>query len=185
MSDKVWFCKQRITNACGTVGLLHALINAEDHVGMDGWLKKFAANCRDKDPETRASILEGDSEVSSGRCGCLLRSQMELRGACLVFYAQACNAAAQLDACQADAAEQGQTRPPALDEVVKLHFVTMVQRDGCLYELDGRKPFPLNLGPSQPGQLLQDAVAVIKSKYMAADPAEVNFNILALAPNVV
>ena len=105
--------------------------------------------------------------------------------ACLVFYAQACNAAAQLDACQADAAEQGQTRPPALDEVVKLHFVTMVQRDGCLYELDGRKPFPLNLGPSQPGQLLQDAVAVIKSKYMAADPAEVNFNILALAPNVV
>ena len=61
----------------------------------------------------------------------------------------------------------------------------MVQRDGCLYELDGRKPFPLNLGPSQPGQLLQDAVAVIKSKYMAADPAEVNFNILALAPNVV
>ena len=31
-----------------------------------------------------------------------------------------------------------QTRPPALDEVVKLHFVTMVQRDGCLYELDGR-----------------------------------------------
>ena len=83
MSDKVWFCKQRITNACGTVGLLRALINAEDHVGMDGWLKKFAANCRDKDPETRASILEGDSEVSSGRCGCLLRSQMEFRGACL------------------------------------------------------------------------------------------------------
>ena len=83
MSDKVWFCKQRITNACGTVGLLHALINAEDHVGMDGWLKKFAANCRDKDPETRASILEGDSEVSSGRCGCLLRSQMELRGLAL------------------------------------------------------------------------------------------------------
>ena len=44
----------------------------------------------------------------------------------------------QLDTCHADAAEQGQTRPPALDEVVKLHFVTMIQKDGCLYELDGR-----------------------------------------------
>ena len=104
LSDKVWFCKQRITNACGTVGVLHALMNADD-VEKDGWLKKFAENTEGKDPEACADVLEGDTE---------------------------------LDKCHADAAEQGQTRPPALDEVVKLHFVVMIQKDGCLYELDGR-----------------------------------------------
>lgn len=150
LSDKVWFCKQRITNACGTVGVLHALMNADD-VEKDGWLKKFAENTEGKDPEACADVLEGDTE---------------------------------LDKCHADAAEQGQTRPPALDEVVKLHFVVMIQKDGCLYELDGRKPFPLNLGPSEPGQLLPHAVSTIQERYINKDPTNVNFNILALGPNI-
>lgn len=104
LSDKVWFCKQRITNACGTVGVLHALMNADD-LEKDGWLKKFAENTAGKDPEARAEVLEGDNELHK---------------------------------CHADAAEQGQTRPPPIDEVVKRHFVVMIQKDGCLYELDGR-----------------------------------------------
>jgi len=149
VSDNVWFCKQHIQNACGTVGLLHALMNTD--VEKEGWLKKFAERTQGKDPEERARVLEEDNE---------------------------------LDACHAEAAEQGQTRPPALDEVVKLHFVTMIQRDGCLYELDGRKPFPLNLGPCEPGQLLPDAISTIKTRYIDADPSQRDFNILALGPNI-
>ncbi len=51
-------------NACGTVGLLHALMNA-DNLDKDGWLKKFSDNTEGKDAEGRADVLEGDSELDS------------------------------------------------------------------------------------------------------------------------
>ena len=53
------------------------------------------------------------------------------------------------------AAQAGDTRPPGLDEVVALHFVAIVQREGRLLELDGRKPFPIDHGASSPDALLQ------------------------------
>ncbi len=53
------------------------------------------------------------------------------------------------------AAQAGDTRPPGLDEVVALHFVALVQREGRLLELDGRKPFPIDHGSSSPATLLQ------------------------------
>jgi hypothetical protein len=43
------------------VGLLHALMNTD--VEKEGWLKKFEEMTQDKDPEERARVLEGDSEV--------------------------------------------------------------------------------------------------------------------------
>ena len=51
-------------NACGTVGLLHALMNA-DNLENDGWLKKFADNTEGKDADGRADVLEGDTELDS------------------------------------------------------------------------------------------------------------------------
>jgi Ubiquitin carboxyl-terminal hydrolase, family 1 len=55
--------------------------------------------------------------------------------------------------------------------------------DGCLYELDGRKPAPVNHGATSPDTLLQDAVEVV-SQFMARDPTELRFTIVALAPVV-
>jgi ubiquitin carboxyl-terminal hydrolase L3 len=76
--------------------------------------------------------------------------------------------------------------------------------DGCLYELDGRKEFPINhgdkaqliiifenqpacfvlfsLGPSSKETLLADACKAI-TKFMERDPGEMRFTIIALGPN--
>ena len=35
---------------------------------------------------------------------------------------------------------------PSLEESVDYHFVAFVEKDGTLYDLDGRKPGPLNCG---------------------------------------
>lgn len=56
------------------------------------------------------------------------------------------------------------------------------QQDGHIYELDGRKPFPINHGVTSPATLLQDACTVIQTQFMARDPTEVRFTIVALAP---
>ena len=38
ISPKVYFMKQTIGNACGTVALLHSILNNRDHIPIDGML---------------------------------------------------------------------------------------------------------------------------------------------------
>lgn len=81
---------------------------------------------------------------------------------------------------------------------MNLHFIAFVEVDGCLYELDGRKESPVNHGPTSRETLLQvqsaassppvshtsgtqDACRIVK-QFMARDPNNLNFNLMALAP---
>ncbi|XP_057563282.1 ubiquitin carboxyl-terminal hydrolase isozyme L3 isoform X5 [Hippopotamus amphibius kiboko] len=69
---------------------------------------------------------------------------------------------------------------PNIDEKVDLHFIALVHVDGHLYELDGRKPFPINHGETSDETLLEDAIEVCK-KFMERDPDELRFNAIALS----
>lgn len=155
--DGVWFIKQRIGNACGTIGLLHSLFNisatASEKVLFrpDSWLQEFHTACLGQDPLQKATILERDDTIAT------------LHEA-------------------ATSSEQNQTARGDLDEDVITHFVALVcSNNGILYELDGRKAGPVPHGPTSPATLLQDACAVIR-KFMARDRDEIRFTILALAP---
>jgi len=77
------------------------------------------------------------------------------------------------------AASTGDTAPPEDLENINLHFIALVHKDGCIYELDGRKSQPINHGPSSPETLLQDACAVAR-KFMEGSNS-INFNLVALA----
>ncbi|KFO34049.1 Ubiquitin carboxyl-terminal hydrolase isozyme L3 [Fukomys damarensis] len=77
-------------------------------------------------------------------------------------------------------AHEGQTEAPNIDEKVDLHFIALVHVDGHLYELDGRKPFPINHGKTSDETLLEDAIEVCK-KFMERDPDELRFNAIALS----
>lgn len=59
------------------------------------------------------------------------------------------------------AANEGQTKAPELDEVVQLHFVALVEREGQLWELDGRKSGPVPHGPTTKESLLQVSCCLI------------------------
>ena len=37
---------------------------------------------------------------------------------------------------------------PNLDDQVDFHFIAFVEKDGILYDLDGRKPAPVDCGPT-------------------------------------
>ncbi len=62
-----------------------------------------------------------------------------------------------------------------------LHFVAFVESEGKLWELDGRKEFPIDHGNSSPETLLNDAIVAVK-EFMARDPEDVRFNMVALGP---
>lgn len=159
VSDKVWYMKQRIGNACGTIGILHALSNLSTAVqrgGKEGliqegsWMDRFYSKCpHTLSPTEKASILESDQEIETMH-----------------------------DAATSD--DSNQTGRGNLEDAVNTHFVALVNVGGGLYELDGRKEAPIHHGPTEEASFLKDACGAV-DKFMQRDPGELRFTIVALA----
>ncbi|KAH8413001.1 hypothetical protein KR009_007377 [Drosophila setifemur] len=75
-------------------------------------------------------------------------------------------------------AQEGQTNASDHEKVIH-HFISLVNKEGTLYELDGRKSFPIKHGPTSEETFVKDAAKVCK-EFMARDPTEVRFTVLAL-----
>lgn len=149
VSPDVYFIKQTIGNACGTIGLIHAVANNLPHLDFESSsaLKTFIDQTSKMTPEQKAEFLEKDESIR---------------------------------VTHESSAQEGQTEAPSLDEKVNLHFVAFVNVGGQLHELDGRKPFPIVHGKTTEDSFLEDAVEVCKV-FMARDPQEVRFTIIALS----
>ena len=92
VSPSVWFSKQTISNACGTVGMLHAYANSPRIKPADGsFLQRFLAQSQSMSPEERARFLEQPQEGEP-----------------------------DIEEAHQDAAQGGQTAPPPEDEQVRL-----------------------------------------------------------------
>lgn len=62
-NPNVFFMKQTIENACGTVGLLHALGNSKATYKEDSALDKFMKTAKGKSPEEIARLLETNEDI--------------------------------------------------------------------------------------------------------------------------
>lgn len=75
---------------------------------------------------------------------------------------------------------EGQTSAPPSEARVDHHFISFVNAGNELFELDGSKNFPISHGSTNEENFLADAARVCK-QFIARDPKEVNFVIMALA----
>mmetsp|Transcript_12102 Transcript_12102/g.25789 ORF Transcript_12102/g.25789 Transcript_12102/m.25789 type:complete len:263 (+) Transcript_12102:42-830(+) len=157
--DNVWYIRQRIRNACGTIAVLHALANApkdiiELSIAPSSWLHSFLQHCPPSlTPIDKAGILENDPTIET-------------------FHEDASNDSAN----QTSRGDKG--------DDIDLHFVAFVNANDKLYELDGRvDQGPVCHGRTTQQTLLRDACGVVK-QWMEADPDDMRFTILALAPKV-
>ncbi|XP_026461609.1 ubiquitin carboxyl-terminal hydrolase-like [Ctenocephalides felis] len=149
ISKNLFYMKQTVHNACGTIALVHSVANNTDQIQLgDGVLKQFLEDSESADAQSRGNGLE--------TCEGIMNAHKEL-------------------------AMEGQTNAPGLDEPVNHHFVALVHKDGHLYELDGRKSFPINHGTTTPNTFLEDAAKVCQG-FMARDPDELRFTVVALTP---
>jgi len=148
-SKDLYYMKQTIGNACGTVAMIHAVANNRDRINLndDSALKKFLDSTMNKTPLERAVALEEDDRI------CAIHDQV---------------------------AKEGQTSAPNLEDKVDYHYVAFVENGGNLYELDGRKDSPINLGPTKKEDFLAKSVKACQ-EYMKRDPENLNFVIVALA----
>jgi len=145
----VYYMHQTVGNACGTVGLTHAVLNLTDKLQLtpDGFFHKFLTSTKSMNFDERAQALEQNDDIS-------------------VEHEQIASAGVT------DGNEAMNTN---------LHFIALVGVNGSLWELDGRRKSPVCHGPTSSETLLRDAVRVVK-EFMARDPGEVRFNMVALAP---
>ncbi|KAF8216280.1 peptidase C12, ubiquitin carboxyl-terminal hydrolase [Mycena galopus ATCC 62051] len=58
LDPTILWIKQTISNACGTMGLIHAIANSDVTTTPESPLAQFIDQCKDKTPEERANLLE-------------------------------------------------------------------------------------------------------------------------------
>jgi len=154
----IWI-KQTISNACGTIGLLHALMNAPVAITSDCALSSFIDKCKATDsPEERAKLLEDTNlfadmhseAASAGQSAVPTNLDTDNHFTCFV---------------QAPSTEADQARGA---------------KGMRLVELDGRRAGPMDRGPSE--NLLLDVAKFVKESFIAQSE-NVNFSMIALAAN--
>lgn len=155
--EVIWY-KQTIGNACGLIGLLHSTSNGA----------------------ARAQISEGsDLDI-------LVKKAVPLtpyERATLLEETEA------LAKAHAAAAQTGDTAAPGAEDNVDLHFVCFVksERDGHLYEMDGRRKGPLDRGELGEGEdvlsekALEKGIRAFLKREESAGGGELRFSLIALA----
>lgn len=156
-SQIVWF-KQTIGNGCGLYALLHLLSNLPPGLLVRG------LSC-DKLVQTIKSETPPVAEISH------LVEQL-----------------AQSVRLDDEFGLQGQTEAPAADSEVDLHFIAFIKgKNNHLYELDGRRNGPIDLGDTaspDPNILFEPSLAKKIQAYMngADDESKNRFALMCIAP---
>lgn len=140
VSDKVYFMKQLVSNACGSIAVIHALINSRQHLAIkeDSFLWKFFTASEAMSPEERGRHL--------GVAG---------------------NELKQVSEAVATDVTLSQTAAPAATDTVEAHFICFVPVDGHLYEFDGIRPAPINHGEVTDDDFVEKAAQVIRDQFFS------------------
>ncbi|KAK2001627.1 ubiquitin carboxyl-terminal hydrolase, family 1 [Colletotrichum falcatum] len=148
----IWF-RQTIRNACGLMGLLHAVANgpAREYIQKPSDLDALIENAVPLDPVARAQLLEKTPALAT----------------------------AHREAASQGATEA----PEASDDVDLHYVCFVRGEDGTLWELDGRRKGPLNRGQLDAGEdvLSEKALTWGPRKFLEREGADLRFSAVALA----
>jgi ubiquitin carboxyl-terminal hydrolase L3 len=159
--EPVMFYQQTITHACGLIGLLHCTTNG-----------------------TASDFVQAESDLDK-----LVKNTMLLKPA---ERAQFLHDSDMLEKAHSAAAETGDSTTPLLGENPYHAFIAFVKgKDGHLWELEGRRKGPVDLGAlGEDEDVLSDKalnlgpLSFVKREEAAESP-DFRFSCTVLAPSVV
>ena len=148
--EGVFYIKQKIGNACGTIALLHAIANNDDLIALreDSFLSNFVRECKSMSPDEKADYLDEKAD----------------------FGLESAHHAAAMDETSNQISEE--------DLNTDLHFVCYVEKGGLLWELDGRRTCKaLSLSKCTKEELLEKSAQAIQKRMQSS--GSLRFNIMA------
>ncbi|XP_033643262.1 ubiquitin carboxyl-terminal hydrolase isozyme L5-like [Asterias rubens] len=149
--DKIFFAKQVITNACATQAILSVLLNCQhEDIDLGKKLSEFKDFTSSFDP-TMKGLSISNSEVIKQVHNSFARQQMF-----------------EFDSSLANKDEDA------------YHFVGYIPINGRLYELDGLKEGPVDLGKCDPGDWLKTVKPAIEQRIKKYSAGEIHFNLMAI-----
>lgn len=150
------YIKQTISNACGTIGLLHAILNSDIVLAPGSPLAQFLDLCKGRTPEERGKLLEETTLFAKAHVDAATSGQSDvpapddldtnLHFTCFVI---------------APSPEDQKTR---------------------LIELDGRRAGPIDHGACEQAKLLERVAEIVKQKYISVS-SSITFSMLSLGPH--
>ncbi|GBE83594.1 Ubiquitin carboxyl-terminal hydrolase YUH1 [Sparassis crispa] len=154
----IFWMKQTISNACGTMGIIHAVANSDVTLAPESPLAEFIEECQTKTPEERAKTLETtplfakihSQAATTGQSAVPTDLNTNLHFTCFVKAPD----------------------PPRIEGVVTNEFARLI-------ELDGRRAGPVDRGICT--DLLQDVARFVKDCYVS-QTASMQFSMLSLGP---
>ncbi|KAM0273559.1 hypothetical protein ACHAQH_008256 [Verticillium albo-atrum] len=152
-SDPVIWFRQTIRNACGLMGLLHAVANgpAREYIEKSSDLDTLLQQALPLHPAERAALLEKSTALANAHR----------------------NAASQGDT----------SAPEATDDVDLHYVCFVKTADGTFWELDGRRKGPLQRGQLEESEdvLSTKALTLGPLKFLEREGADLRFSAVALA----
>jgi hypothetical protein len=158
---------------------LHALCNNEDKVEgsrgfvKDSFLDNFVSKFRNSDPQDRADFLYEDVLVEENHQKIADASEAK-SGTQQEQKENPEDVKSDQEACQKQDPES---------KFLYCHYVTYVEKNGDLWQLDGRISTPINKGKMTDSNL-GIAVCKIVRDYLKLMPPESSVSLMALAPNL-
>lgn len=154
--EVIWY-KQTIGNACGLIGILHAVSNgqARSLITPDSSLAKLLDDVIPLKPEDRAELLYESKDLESAH--------------------------------QAAAATGDSAAPGAADDIDLHYVCFVKSKSGHLWEMDGRRKGPLDRGRLKPDedvlsqQALNQGVRSFLNREAGAGGGDLRFSLIALS----
>lgn len=150
--DEICFVKQVIENACATQAILSVLLNCEhDDIDIGANLNDFKSFVSCFDPDTKGLALSNSDVIRQVHNSFSRQQMFEL-----------------------------EEKAPTKDEDA-YHFIAYLPIKGRLYELDGLKEAPIDLGVIPQGKEWTSIVQPVLEKRMQKySEGEIHFNLMAI-----
>ncbi|KAL3276173.1 hypothetical protein HHI36_020892, partial [Cryptolaemus montrouzieri] len=150
--DKIFFAKQVIENACATQAILSVLLNCRhSDLKLGHTLTELKDFCQGFDANMKGLTISNSPVIRSVH-----------------------NSFARQQLFEFDPSMNNKSED-------SFHFVGYVPIDGRLYELDGLKPGPIDLGPIPTDSEWTDVVRpIIEKRIQKYSEGEIHFNLMAI-----